>query len=80
MKTDFILSRILPSDSLEMMVSEVKCLMKTSSYFSELNLYELSFLILAVSPVNGTSNFLFISFFLIWEEMSFYIDSSILNL
>lgn len=45
MKTDSILSRILPSDTLEMLMSEVKRLMKTSSYYFELKLHELSFLI-----------------------------------
>jgi len=48
MKTDSILSRILPSDTSEMLTSEVKCLMKTSSYYFELNLYELFFLMKAV--------------------------------
>lgn len=45
MKADSIWSRILSPDALEMLKSEVKCLMKTSSYYFELNLYELSFLI-----------------------------------
>lgn len=35
--------RILPSDTSEMIISEVKCFMKTSSYYFEFNLQKLSF-------------------------------------
>lgn len=67
MKSDSILSRILLSHALEMLTSEVKCLMKTYSYYFEHNLYKLSFLI-DVSPVNRITNFLFISIDFLWFE------------
>lgn len=42
--------------------SEVKCLMKTYSYYFEFNLYKLSFFHLRhISLVNGTMIFLYIS-------------------